>query len=73
MVYSPNYLDALQLVVADDEGGQPAQVGEDVRGQHGDLVVAQVTADGWNYGTRFKHSVQFRKYFVLDLTVWRAT
>ena len=36
-------LDALQLVVGDDEGGEAGQVGEHVGGQHGALVVAQVT------------------------------
>jgi len=35
-------LDALKLVVADDQGGQPGQVAEHVRWQNRDLVVAQV-------------------------------
>ena len=35
-------LDALELVVAHDEGGQPGQVGEDLGRQHGYFVVAQV-------------------------------
>ena len=35
-------LDALELVIADDQGGQPGQVAEHVRWQDRDLVVAQV-------------------------------
>ena len=37
-----SHLDALQLVVADDEGGQPGQVAEYVWWQDRDLVVAQI-------------------------------
>lgn len=35
-------LDTLQLVIAHDERGQPAQSGEDVGRQNCDLVIAQI-------------------------------
>ena len=38
------FLYTLEIVVGDDQGGQPAQVGEHEGGQHRDLVVAQVSA-----------------------------
>ena len=36
------FLDALELVVRHDQGGEPAQVGEHKGRQHGDLVIAEV-------------------------------
>ena len=42
-------LDALELVVGHDEGGEPREVGEDEGWQDGDLVVAQVPGQEENY------------------------
>ena len=36
-------LDALELVVGDDQGSEPGEVGEDEGRQDGDLIVAQVS------------------------------
>ena len=36
------FLDALELIVGDDEGGKARQVGENIGLQHGHLVVAQI-------------------------------
>ena len=41
------FLDALELVVGHDQGGEPAQVGEHEGRQHRDLVVAEVAEKFW--------------------------
>ena len=43
------FLNTLEVVVGDDKGGQPAEVGEDEGRQDGDLVVAQVPGQEENY------------------------
>ena len=37
------FLNTLKLVVGNDKSGEPAQIGEDERWQHRDLVVAEIT------------------------------